>query len=279
VPDEREDAVPARMSDGPVESVEPAPPGELADAGANAIPAAEEASEEAGEEAGIDEQVTSVYDQRAFPHAEPAAAAASAPPAPDDLTYQSLPAPPPPRAHHDPRQHQSPPGAPRGGPSPRGPFGAPPPRPAGPAASHVPWQAATSWGPTTLTLDANTTAGVSYLFWWLSGLLVYFNERHNRYVRFHAVQSILLTSALTVGGVVAYIVWALFHDVGRLTHLLVLTAIGNAVAILTAVAILIIWLGAMIAAWTGHYLHFPYIGAYAERYSAPSAQPPIPPAF
>jgi len=236
VPDEREDAVPARMDEGPAAgSAEPASPGEPASVGANAIPAAEEASEEVG----IDEQMTSVHDQRAFPHAGLAAAAANTPPAPDDLTYQSLPAPPPPvwAQPHVPRQHQPPPGAPRGGPPPRGPFGA---RPAGPAARHVPWQAATSWGPTTLTLDANTTAGVSYLFWWLSGLLVYFNERHNRYVRFHAVQSILLTCALTVGGVVAYIVWAFFHDVGRLTHLLVLTAIGNAVAILAATAILII---------------------------------------
>jgi uncharacterized membrane protein len=276
VRDEREDAVRARMDEGPAAgSAEPASPGEPASVGANAIPAAEEANEEAG----IDEQMTSVHDQRAFAHAGPAAAA-SAPAAPDDRTYQDAPAPPPPPwVRHDPRQPQLSPGA---RPSPRGPFGARPPRPGGPggpAASNVPWQAATSWGPTTLTLDANTTAGVSYLFWWLSGLLVYFNERHNRYVRFHAVQSILLTSALTVCGVVAYILWALFHDFGRLTHLLVLTAIGNGVAILAATAILIIWLGAMIAAWTGHYLRFPYIGAYAERYSAPPAQPPIPPAF
>ena len=254
--DEREDAVRARMGEG---AAEPAPPGEPA----NAMPATEST--------GIDEEMTSVYDRRSFPHAG-AAATSSAPAAPDALTYQDMPAPPPSWARQDPRQNQPPPGSP----PPQSPFGAHAPRR---DASNVPWQAATSWGPTTLTLDANTTAGVSYLFWWLSGLLVYFNERHNRYVRFHAVQSILLTSVLTVCGVVAYIIWAIFHDFGRLTHLLVLTAIGNAVAILAATAILIVWLGAMIAAWTGHYLRIPYIGAYAERYSAPPAQPPVPPAF
>jgi uncharacterized membrane protein len=267
VQDEREDAVRERTS---AES----PPSPARDElPASATPAAEAV--------GIDEEMTAAYDRSSFSPAR--SAAASAPAAPDDLTYQDAPAPPPPPwAQHDPRQHQPSPGA---RPSPHGPFGARPPRPGGPggpggpAASNVPWQAATSWGPTTLTLDANTTAGVSYLFWWLSGLLVYFNERHNRYVRFHAVQSILLTCALTVCGVVAYIIWAFFHDVSRATHLLVLAAIGNAVAILAATAILIIWLGAMIAAWTGHYLRFPYIAAYAERYSAPPAQPPIPPAF
>ena len=257
--DEREDAVRARMSAG---AAEPAPPG----APENATPAVDHAD--------IDEEMTSVNDRRAFPHVG-AATASSAPAAPDALTYHDAPGDspaPPPWARHDPQQ--SPPAG--MAPSPRGPFGARPPRP---GASNVPWQAAASWGPTTLTLDANTTAGVSYLFWWLSGLFVYFNERSNRYVRFHAMQSILLTSALTVVGVVAYVLDGVFLDLSRASHLVLLERLGHGIAALTVAGIAITWLAAMIGAWTGHYLRFPYIGAYAERYSAPPVPPSVPPAF
>src|SRR5579871_2194489 len=40
---------------------------------------------------------------------------------------------------------------------------------------------------TSLTFRPNTAAGVSYLFLWISGVLIFFNERRNRYVRFHAL--------------------------------------------------------------------------------------------
>jgi len=144
---------------------------------------------------------------------------------------------------------------------------------------HVPWEAAASWGPTTLTMSANTAAGVSYLFWWISGLLVYFNERQNRYVRFHAIQSILLTGALTVCGVFASILAALCTDLALATHLRVFQAIGNGIAVLALVTIVVAWLVAMIAAWTGNYLRLPIVGAYAERYAAPPLSPPVPPSY
>ena len=153
-----------------------------------------------------------------------------------------------------------------------------PRRPSHPS-DHVPWEAAASWGPTTLTMSANTAAGVSYLFWWISGLLVYFNERQNRYVRFHAIQSILLTGALTVCGVFASILAALCTDLASATHLHVFQAIGNGIAVLALVTIVVAWLVAMIAAWTGNYLRLPIVGAYAERYAAPPLQPPVPPAY
>ncbi|HEV8192952.1 MAG TPA: hypothetical protein VGP82_15915, partial [Ktedonobacterales bacterium] len=51
------------------------------------------------------------------------------------------------------------------------PRGYPTPRLAQPA--NAPIAAANAWGPTTITITANTAAGFSYLFWWVSGLLVY----------------------------------------------------------------------------------------------------------
>ena len=140
--------------------------------------------------------------------------------------------------------------------------------------SHAPWRTAQSWGPTTFTVSADTAAGFSYLLWWLTGLIVYFAERNNRYVRFHALQSILLTSAFTVLGVGVYVFDALLSDLSRVTHWTVFGALGSGLAILVVLGIVILWLGTMIGAWTGHHIRWPIVGAYAERYAAPPLQIP-----
>ena len=147
------------------------------------------------------------------------------------------------------------------------------PHPGGSAQpAHAPWHTSSSWGPTTFVITAETAAGFSYLFWWVSGLLVYFNERENRYVRFHAVQSILLTGALSVFSVVAFTIAAIFNDLFQSSqqHIWQTLCIGT-----TALGLLIVllpWLGAMIAAFTGAYLQLPIIGEYAERFAAPPIQ-------
>jgi len=181
---------------------------------------------------------------------------------PDAATYQDLPAPPP--AWYTPgHAHQRVPARPGQG---RG-------RPERPLPTHVPWQASNSWGPTTITITANTAAGATYLFWWVTGLLIYFSERQNRFVRFHAMQSILLTGALTVYSVLAYIVVALCFDIGAATHQPFFNTLGAGIEAFSVLAVLFAWLLGMISAWTGNYIRFPLIGRYAERYSAPPSEP------
>jgi uncharacterized membrane protein len=181
---------------------------------------------------------------------------------PDAATYQDLPAPPP--AWYTPgHAHQRVPARPGQG---RG-------RPERPLPTHVPWQASNSWGPTTITITANTAAGAAYLFWWVTGLLIYFSERQNRFVRFHAMQSILLTGALTVYSVLAYILVALCFDIGAATHQPFFNTLGAGIEAFSVLAVLFAWLLGMISAWTGNYIRFPLIGRYAERYSAPPSEP------
>jgi len=147
------------------------------------------------------------------------------------------------------------------------------PRPGGPPqVSHAPWHTSSSWGPTTFVITAETAAGFSYLFWWVSGLLVYFNERENRYVRFHAVQSILLTGALSIFSVVAFTIAAIFNDLFQSSKNLVWEDLSRGTIALSLVIILLPWLAAMIAAFTGTYLQLPKIGEYAERFAAPPIQ-------
>ena len=134
--------------------------------------------------------------------------------------------------------------------------------------THVPWEVSSSWGSSSFN-GANTAAGLSYLFWWISGLLIYFHERENRFVRFHAVQSILLTGALTVVSVLLYIVFQLFGDVAIGAHQPWIAHVGHGLVFLAYLPVVALWIGPMAAAWNGHYLRLPIVGEYAERYAAP----------
>jgi uncharacterized membrane protein len=113
---------------------------------------------------------------------------------------------------------------------------------------------------TTLAFTPNTAAGVSYLFLWISGVLIFFNERHNRYVRFHALQSILLGALATVAGVVASVVTALMVDISRATHWSVFGVIGWGIAALTAFTVVVVWSSLAVAAWTGGGIALPILG-------------------
>ena len=50
----------------------------------------------------------------------------------------------------------------------------------------------------TLHMKPNVAAAIAYVFGWLSRLIVFFLEKENRYVRFHAIQSILVSGIFTV---------------------------------------------------------------------------------
>ncbi|HLZ21959.1 MAG TPA: hypothetical protein VKQ30_07545 [Ktedonobacterales bacterium] len=182
---------------------------------------------------------------------------------PTDLTYRDVVAPRLPQGWQAPPAEQ-----------PRQPTPRPPRTHVTPPPTHTPMLVAQSWGATTLNIQANTAAGASYLLWWLSGLLVYFNERHNRFVRFHAMQSILLTGLLSVYSVFAYLVSGLLYDLAAATNQHAFHTLGTAIAAFSFLAVIGVWIAAMIAAWSGTYLQLPVVGAYAERYAAPPAQPP-----
>ena len=126
---------------------------------------------------------------------------------------------------------------------------------------------------TSLTFTPNIAAGMSYLGLWMTGVLFFFNERRNRYVRFHALQSILFGTLATVVGVVASIVTALLVDVSTATRWHVFFVLGVGIAVLTAFAIVVLWSALVVSAWTGSGLTLPILGRYAKQYAAPEDRP------
>lgn len=122
-------------------------------------------------------------------------------------------------------------------------------------------------GPTSMGMDANVAAGLSYLFSIVGGLIFYFGEKQNRFVRFHAMQSILFNAFWIVLFIVFFTVQSILYATVILSPLaLVLTCL----TFLLPFAILVLWIILMVYAFQGKYFKLPIIGDYAERYAAPT---------
>lgn len=102
---------------------------------------------------------------------------------------------------------------------------------------------------TSLGLPENIEGLLAYLGWWVTGLLFYFLEPQNKFVRFHAMQSIVVFGAITVAafvlGLIPIIGWIL-------SPLLWLAGVA-----------LMIWL--MYKAYQGEMYKLPWAGDFAEQ--------------
>ena len=127
----------------------------------------------------------------------------------------------------------------------QGPYGAPPSGTQSPL------------GPTSMGMQPNVEAGLSYVFGWITGLIFFLVEKQNRFVRFHAMQSILFFGGITVIDIVLNIIGN-FGFLGVLTFLL-----SSAVGLIGFVG----WIVLLINGFQGKYFKLPVIGDYAEKYA------------
>lgn len=99
-------------------------------------------------------------------------------------------------------------------------------------------------------LDQNVAAALSYAAGWITGLVFLLSETENRFVRFHAMQSVIIFGALTV-----------FCILLQAIPLLGLLLIVFIVIPLSA----ILWLLLMYKAWQGERFKVPIAGEMAEQ--------------
>jgi uncharacterized membrane protein len=114
-------------------------------------------------------------------------------------------------------------------------------------------------GPTSMGMQPNVAAGLSYVLGWITGLVFFLMEKQNRFVRFHAMQSILFFGGLSILGIVLRIIIGI--DIPFLS--LVALCINGLVGLVAFVG----WLVLLINAFQGKYFKLPVIGDYAEKYS------------
>jgi uncharacterized membrane protein len=105
---------------------------------------------------------------------------------------------------------------------------------------------------TSLGLDANVAATLAYCLGWISGVFLLVTERQNRFVRFHALQSVIVFGTLSLA-------WFLFLSIPLLGWLISFILIPP----ISAIA----WLLLMFKAYQGERFKIPVIGDIAEQRS------------
>lgn len=104
-------------------------------------------------------------------------------------------------------------------------------------------------GKTSTGLEQNMAGLLCYVFWWVTGVIFLIVEKDNKFVRFHAWQSIVTFGALSV---------ALFI-------LNFIPVIGTFISILLWLASIILWVILMIKAYQGQMYKLPVAGDIAEK--------------
>ncbi len=98
-------------------------------------------------------------------------------------------------------------------------------------------------------MQANLAALLSYLLGFITGIIFYVIEKDNKFVRFHAMQSIITFGALfvlnTILAFIPVIGWVLMPIVGIIT--------------------LILWIILMVKAYQGENFKLPIVGDMAEK--------------
>ncbi|VUT27898.1 MAG: Chloroplast import component protein (Tic20) [Candidatus Syntrophoarchaeum sp. GoM_oil] len=117
---------------------------------------------------------------------------------------------------------------------------------------------------TSLGLDENIEGALCYLFGWLTGIIFLVLEKDNRFVKFHAMQSIVVFLVLTV----------LWMIVGAITMAMMIGAsvMGSGIiagllslfSMLISLAMFVLWLFLMYKAYSGEMYKIPKIGDWVE---------------
>ncbi|MGA2368530.1 MAG: DUF4870 domain-containing protein [Dehalococcoidia bacterium] len=101
-------------------------------------------------------------------------------------------------------------------------------------------------------MEENVAALLSYVLWWVTGLIFFLIEKESKFVKFHAMQSIITFGALTI----LYIILAWIPVMGWV--------LGVIIWILEVV----LWIVLMIKAYQGVRFKLPIAGDLAEKWSA-----------
>jgi len=102
-------------------------------------------------------------------------------------------------------------------------------------------------GKSSLNMSENFAALIAYLFGWLSGLIIFLLEKESRFVRFHALQSLIFFGAMSL----------ILGVLGRIP------VIGWVFAVVGGIATFGYWIIGMIKAYQGELYRFPIVGDIA----------------
>ena len=122
-------------------------------------------------------------------------------------------------------------------------------------------------------LDPNIAAAISYI--WIVGLIFFFLEKENRFVRFHAMQSILYGIVWSVVMTVLIFAGIIFSFIGAAAARAAGDAAGTLFGFFVSLVWLLVWLVSLalfigliltaVKAYQGNLVKLPLIGNMAEK--------------
>jgi len=110
---------------------------------------------------------------------------------------------------------------------------------------------------TSTGLDENVAGLLCYVLGWVSGLVFILIEQENKFVRFHAMQSIVTFGSITIVAIALSIL-------GLIPYLGVVFDIANGIIGLLA---FVLWIVLMVKAVQGTKYKLPWVGDFAEKKS------------
>lgn len=102
---------------------------------------------------------------------------------------------------------------------------------------------------TSTGLAENVAGLLCYVLGWITGIVFLLIEPENKFVRFHAVQSICVFGILTVAGIILGLI----------------PFIGFVISWLISILSLILWIVLMVKAYQGKKYKLPWAGDFAEK--------------
>ena len=113
---------------------------------------------------------------------------------------------------------------------------------------------------TSMGLEENIAGVLCYVLGWITGIVFLVLEKENKFVRFHAMQSIATFLALTIVAVVISMMSSAF-----LWGFSGLWMIFSLINMLIGLLGLILWLILMFKAYQGEMYKLPIVGDFAEK--------------
>ncbi len=120
-------------------------------------------------------------------------------------------------------------------------------------------------------LDENVGGALSYLLGFITGIIMYFVEPENEFVRFHAAQSIALSAVLIVVSIVLSIISTLVttlffvNSAGTFALASILSLIIGLIYLVFAVGSFALWIYMMVRAYQGKTPRIPIAAGIADR--------------
>lgn len=104
-------------------------------------------------------------------------------------------------------------------------------------------------GKTSSGMQQNVAGSLCYLLWWITGIIFLVMEKENKFVRFHAWQSVFTFAAITVLQII----------------LSFIPIVGWILGIIIWIVSVILWLFCMYKAYKGESFKLPIVGNIARN--------------